>query len=501
VKLQIVFGNQLFPPEYLLKDVDVFMAESRDLCTYFRFHKHKIIFFLSAMREYRDELELYSGKKDANSKFKVHYHPLKSRQDLKYEEVLEKTVRERGVTELVVWEIEDKFMELRIQKFAKLHKLKLDVRSSPLFLTSRAQFQSYLRQTKKPFMRTFYEKQRRSLKILIAEDDTPVGGQFSFDEDNRKRLPKSIEVPMPEFPHPNRTVAEVADLVDREFQDHPGDSKGFWLPVRRENAEKWYKDFLKNRFRQFGAYEDALSREHDFVFHSAISPLLNVGLLHPQQVVKMAISAAKKFEVPLNSLEGFIRQVIGWREFVRGIYQEFSVRQESENFFGHKKKLAKSWYDGTTGIVPVDLAIKKTLKYGWCHHIERLMVISNCMLLCEVEPQEVHKWFMEMFVDSSDWVMGPNVYGMGQFSDGGLFATKPYICGSNYLLKMGDYEKGDWCAELDSLYWSFIHSNKEFYLRNPRTSMSARTWEKMSAEKRKMHLTLAQKTRLRLTVS
>lgn len=491
MKLQVVFGNQLFPPDCLLTGLDVFMAESRELCTYFRFHKHKIIFFLAAMREYRDELK--------ESRFRVHYHELIPGEDSSYEELLLQTVKKLGVTHLVLWEVEDKFMESRILRFAEVHKLEIEIRTSPLFLTTRTAFQSYLKKSKRPFMRTFYESQRKNLKILVDGNGDPIGGRFSLDEDNRKRLPKSIEIPQPKFPAPSKSVLKLAALVDQEFSDHPGNSKDFWLPVSRPAAELWLEEFLDKRFFDFGDYEDALSKDHDFVFHSAISPLLNVGLLLPEQVVQRALKAAKKRKIPLNSLEGFIRQIIGWREFVRGIYQEFSERQETENFFGHRRKLSKAWYDGTTGIEPIDLAIKKTLKYGWCHHIERLMVISNCMLLCEVDPKEVHRWFMEMFVDSSDWVMGPNVFGMAQFSDGGIFATKPYICGSNYLLKMGDYKKGDWCAELDSLYWSFIDKNQKFYLRNPRTSMSAKTLEKMDPKKREGHRVLAEKTRLRLT--
>jgi deoxyribodipyrimidine photolyase-related protein len=175
---------------------------------------------------------------------------------------------------------------------------------------------------------------------------------------------------------------------------------------------------------------------------------------------------------------------MGWREFVNGIYQNFSDKEETTNFFNHHGKLTKDWYEGTTGIAPVDDAIHKANDYGYCHHIERLMILSNIMLLAEVHPHEVHRWFMEMFVDSADWVMGPNVYGMGQFSDGGIFATKPYISGSNYVLKMSDYKKGDWSDIWDGLFWRFIGKHKTFFQKQPRLNFMVITLEKMDPEKR-----------------
>ena len=214
---------------------------------------------------------------------------------------------------------------------------------------------------------------------------------------------------------------------------------------------------------------------------------MNIGFLTPEEIVKKSL----KEEVNLNSKEGFIRQVIGWREFVRGIYREYSEVQEQRNFFGHQRKLKECWYTGDTGIVPLDDAIKKVLKLGYNHHIERLMIISNLMLLCRIHPKEVHKWFMEMYVDSSDWVMGPNVYGMAQFSDGGVFATKPYISSSNYILKMSHYKKDEWCEIWDGLYWMFINDNKDFFKKNYRMSMMVKMLEKMDQKKQKKLFKLA----------
>jgi len=216
-----------------------------------------------------------------------------------------------------------------------------------------------------------------------------------------------------------------------------------------------------------------------------LSPIINLGLITPATLIRETLDFAKTNKIPLNSLEGYVRQIIGWREFMRGIYQNYEERLLNTNFFNHQRKLSKSWYDGTTGIVPLDHAIKNCLQFGYTHHIERLMVVCNLMNLSGVHPVQVYKWFMEMYVDSSDWVMAPNVMGMGLFSDGGIFATKPYICGSSYILKMSDYPKGEWCEVMDGLYWKFIEDHKDFFLKNYRLAMMAKLLEKMDSVRKK----------------
>ena len=229
------------------------------------------------------------------------------------------------------------------------------------------------------------------------------------------------------------------------------------------------------------------------MFHSALSPYLNLGLITPDIIMQKVMNFHHAKGVRLNSLEGFIRQIIGWREFMRGIYQNYNKEMENGNFFKHSRKMKISFYNGTTGLDPLDHSIKNADKYGWSHHIERLMILSNIMNLCEVEPKSVYKWFMEMFVDSSDWVMVPNVYGMGLFSDGGIFATKPYICGSSYFMKMMDFKRGSWCNIMDGLYWRFIDRNRKFFLKNPRLSMMVRIFDKMKEDRKKLILSEADK--------
>ena len=216
--------------------------------------------------------------------------------------------------------------------------------------------------------------------------------------------------------------------------------------------------------------------------------MLNIGLLDPQQIINKAIEAANLYNVPLNSLEGFVRQIIGWREFIHIVYEREGIKQRTTNYWGFTRKIPSSFWTGETGIHPIDTVIKKALKTGYSHHIERLMVVGNFMLLCEFDPDEVYRWFMEMYVDSYDWVMVPNVYGMTQFADGGLMTTKPYISSSNYLLKMGDWNKGPWQEIWDGLFWRFMHVHRDFFLKNPRLGMLIKIFDKMPVEKRNTHL-------------
>jgi deoxyribodipyrimidine photolyase-related protein len=216
--------------------------------------------------------------------------------------------------------------------------------------------------------------------------------------------------------------------------------------------------------------------------------MLNVGLLTPQYIIDEALLYASNHEIPLNSLEGFMRQIVGWREFIRAVYELKGNEERTKNYWGFTRKIPDSFWNGTTGIEPIDSTIKKVLETGYCHHIERLMVLGNFMLLCEFDPDEVYRWFMELFIDAYDWVMVPNVYGMSQFADGGLMATKPYISGSNYVMKMSDYKKGAWQTIWDGLFWRFMHTHRTFFLQNPRLGMLVRTFDKMSDEKKNLHL-------------
>jgi len=474
----LVLSNQLFPATYFSRDKAsrIFMAEDRQSQTRFRFHQQRIAFFLAAMRHRADAF-----REDG---FRVDYVRLEDQDEAAcLEDLLARFVSRHEIGRLICHEIEELFMERRIEAFCDRHGIALEVLPSPMFLTPRETFAEYLSRRRRPFMKTFYEEQRRRLDILI-DGCEPVGGRWSFDTENRKKLPKKQRIPDP----PTRMIGPhdrpVERLVENLFPDHPGKASNAWLPTTRAGSTAWLEHFLDFRLPLFGPYEDALTERHDMVFHAVLTPMLNAGLLTPEEIVRSALSRAEREPIPLQSLEGFIRQVIGWREFIRGIYRHYDEIQRNRNHWGHMGALRSCWYDASTGLDPLDAVIGKVGRLGWCHHIERLMVLGNLMLLCEVHPIEAYRWFMEMFIDASEWVMGPNVFGMSQFSDGGIFATKPYICGSSYILKMSDYGKGDWCEVMDGLYWRFIARNRETIAGNPRMSMMARMLDRLEGRRR-----------------
>ena len=474
--LLLILGNQLFAPQLLPPpgDVRVFIAEDLGLCTYVRHHQQKIVLFLAAMRAYADELR--------DRGYDVRYEQLAVDDDRDYEDKLASAVQSMDTEHLWHFEIEDKPMEKRIVEFAERRNLTRKPLRSPMFTCSRERFAEYAKDRTRLLMGDFYKQQRRHLGLLLDPAGEPRGGQWSFDADNRKKLPKSVTIPDIRWPERGPHVREVIALVEARFADHPGEAAEFNWPTTRQQAREWLDDFVDHRLESFGPYEDAMTTRSATAFHSALTPCLNLGLLTPDEVIQRVMERAD--DVPIASLEGFVRQVIGWREFVRGIYRTHGDEQERSNFWNHSRDFTPSWYDGTTGIVPLDDTIKTAQKLGWMHHIPRLMVLGNLMTLCEIRPDHAHRWFMEMTIDSSEWVMGPNVYGMGIYSDGGLFATKPYICGSNYLLKMSDYGKGPWCDVVDGLYWRFIDKHREFFSGNPRLALMPRALDRIKDQRR-----------------
>ena len=479
----IVLGNQLFDPLYLknYKFCKIFMAEDLGLCTYEKHHKLKILHFLSSMRSYNDLLK--------SKGFETDYYDCKNNFSDKYEDKLRKSIKESKPKRVFSFEVEDKPFEKKLNKIVKEIGLERVIVTSPMFLNSRDDFKKYLENKKKPLMANYYKMSRIKFDLLV-KDEKPVGGKWSFDKDNRKKLPQTVKLPKRLVASETKHTKVLKKFINTTFENHPGNTENFWLPTTHKESTEWLDDFLIEKLNLFGDYEDAVSQRDNILFHSALSPLINSGLITPEKIVDRLKKLRTK--VNLNSLEGYIRQVIGWREFMRGIYQNYSTEMEKGNFFKHKRKFKKEWYSGETGIPPLDHSIKNALKYGWTHHIERLMVLSSLMNLCEIEPKQVYKWFMEMFVDSSEWVMVPNVYGMGLFSDGGIFATKPYICGSSYYLKMMDFKKGEWCETVDGLYWRFINKNRKFFSSNPRLNMMVSVYDKMKNERKKKILSKAE---------
>jgi len=480
--LLLILGNQLFPLEYIKKTKvkKIFMAEDFSLTTYQKHHKLKILMFLWSMRQYRDQL--------VKNGFIVYYNSIddKNFKDT-YENKLLKILKDEKVRTISYFEIEDHFFEDRFNKFVSDNNLETKLFQSPMFLNSRSQFVEFAKTQKSLIkMASFYQKMRIKMSILIDNNKKPIGGKWSFDEENRKKISGKINIPKVPINTKDQRINNLKHKINVLFRDHPGSADYLWMPTNREEALKWMEIFFQNKFHDFGTYEDAIIDNNNFLYHSALSPIINMGLLTPKEIVEKAINFSKKNSIPLNSLEGFIRQIIGWREFIRGIYHYKGKEEKKLNFFQHNRKLTKDWYEGTTGIKPLDDVINDCLKYGYTHHIPRLMIVCNIMNLSRIHPDEIYKWFMEMFVDSSDWVMVPNVYGMGTFADGGIFATKPYSCGSNYILKMSNYKKDEWCDIVDGLYWKFMSDNLSFFKTNPRLSILVKSVERMNEDRKNM---------------
>lgn len=404
----------------------------------------------------------------------------------------------QGVKTIHFAHLADDWLEKRLDKQCSKSGIGLAEYRSPNWLNSAGDVADYFDGRKTYFQTAFYVEQRKQRKILLEADGGPLGGKWTYDSENRLKFPATEQVPLLNVPTDNKYVAEASAWVNENYPDNYGNTAspfgnlGGFYPVSFDDAEKWLDDFLQQRFGKFGIYEDAMVAGESFLYHSVLTPMLNIGLLNPQQIISRALEFASENHVPLNSLEGFIRQVMGWREFIHIVYEREHVKQRTKNYWGFTRKIPYSFWKGETGIAPVDAVIKRVLHTGYSHHIERLMVMGNFMLLCEFDPHHVYRWFMEMYIDAYDWVMVPNTYGMTQFADGGLMMTKPYISGSNYLLKMGDWPKGPWQEIWDGLFWRFMHVHRNFFSQNPRLGMLVKTLDKMPVEKREMHLKNAQ---------
>ena len=485
-RLLLIMGDQLFPREYIAqtKCRRIFMAEDLGLCTESKHHKLKILMFFTAMRAYRDAL--------VKSGFEVFYHSISETSFAhSCEKKLSNIITKEQITEVNYFEIDDRPFQKKIEQFRSHSPAKWILHSSPKFICSRKKFFDYAEGKKSLRMATFYQMMRRDLNVLMV-DKQPVGGKWSFDEENRSKLPRGInlpDVPSTNIPSDKRLVSEIQE----RFPDHPGSMSNLWMPITRDQSLSWLDNFLTHRFANFGTYEDAVHDENNFLFHSALSTCLNMGLLTPTEVLQRSIEFYEHNDIPINSVEGFVRQVIGWREFIRGVYDLKREEQINSNFWGHTRKLTSDWYEGTTGIPPLDGAIIDCKEFGYTHHIPRLMIIANLMTLARIDPREVYAWFMEMFVDSADWVMVPNVFGMGTFADGGIFSTKPYICGSNYIIKMSNYKKGLWSDIVDGLYWRFVYDNIEVFKRNPRSSFMTKTLDRIDPKRKTYIFDLAEK--------
>ncbi|MCU7616277.1 cryptochrome/photolyase family protein [Chryseobacterium sp. PBS4-4] len=478
---QLIFPHQLFKDtDYLDKEQTVFLVEEFLFFKQYKFHKQKIAFHRASMKFYEEYL--------INLNFNVTY--IDSNSNLSDIRKLIKYLEKQKFTKILITDVCDNWLEKRIKET----KLILEILESPLFINTREDLKEYFEDKKSYHQTDFYKQQRVSRNILMKAGK-PIGGKWTFDTENRKRYPKTKKAPSIHFPESSKYYEEAKIYTEKYFPENYGNLTSYQIyPVTFEEAEKWFDQFLELRFSEFGVYEDSIVEHEHFLHHSVLSPLLNVGLLTAADILDDSINYAKEFEIPVNSLEGFVRQILGWREFVRGIYLYQGTFQRNKNYWKHDQPIPESFYTANTEIKPIDSTILKVLNTGYAHHIERLMIFANFMNLLQINPHHVYQWFMEMFIDSYDWVMVPNVYGMSSFSDGGKMSTKPYISGSNYIKKMSDFTEGDWTEKWDALFWNFVNDNRKFFESNPRLGMMLRILDKMPEDKKLEYFKIAKQT-------
>ncbi|MBX5437945.1 MAG: cryptochrome/photolyase family protein [Thermoflavifilum sp.] len=472
----IIFPHQLYQKHPALHPSrKVLLIEEYLFFKQYRFHLQKLSFHRCSMKDYAHWL--------VKQGYAWQYIPFEN----DYADIRKAIPHliESGYEALHIAYVDDDWLEQRIMAFST--RIRIHWYDHPGFLLTRNEIATLFPAEQKHFQQTsFYVAQRKRFSILM-EHQKPTGGKWTFDQENRKPLPSKIQIPAPlQFSCPSLADENLLNLFwkNQDYAAFPGyaypPACNQWYPTTHQQAKLALQDFLENRLHYFGPYQDAISPAHDFLFHSLLSPLLNTGLLTPQEVIAAVVDYSKAHpEIPISSVEAFIRQIIGWREFIRALYLVKGKKQRSSNYWKHEFPLPRAFYTATTGITPVDDCIRKLQRTAYCHHIERLMILGNFMLLCEIHPDGVYQWFMEMFIDAYDWVMVPNVYGMSQFADGGMMSTKPYFSSSHYLLRMSNYKKDKWCNIWDALFWRFVSKHQNTLQYQPRWRYVVSNCQKM----------------------
>lgn len=380
--VSIVFPHQLFEKHpALLKKRPVYLVEEFLFFKQYNFHKQKLVFHRASMKAYQSFLQ--------SKGYVVSY--IEAKEKIADVRNLLPYLKKKGISEIHYSDVTDNFLEKRINKQASALNIEIKKYDSPLFILTSNQVDDYFLSKKRFFQTDFYIRQRKHFKILVDEKLQPTGGKWTFDAENRLKYPKGKKPPTIIFPKVNEHWTEAVDYVEKNFpSNYGGISNSFIYPTTFIESRAWLKQFLQHRFSKFGEYEDALVKNESILHHSVLTPMLNVGLLTPTEILDQAITFANENEILLNSCEGFIRQILGWREFIRGVYEAKGTVERTTNYWKFKRKIPAPFWDGTTGISPIDITIKKVLATGYCHHIERLMVLANFMLLCEFDPDEVY---------------------------------------------------------------------------------------------------------------
>jgi deoxyribodipyrimidine photolyase-related protein len=488
--LRIVLGDQLSPDLSALDDIDrahdtVLMMEVHDEGTYVRHHPKKIIFLFSAMRHFAEELQAQGCR--------VEYVRLdSSRSKGSFTATLQHFLKRRRFDRIVVTEPGEYRVLEALRAWEGATGLPVEIREDDRFCARREDFASWAAGKKQLLLENFYRALRKRTGLLM-DGREPAGGRWNYDKDNRKPAGEGLEFPPPPRFEPDETTRQVIRLVRDRFPDHFGEPEPFWFAVTREQAEAAFTHFLEASLPRFGDYQDAMITGESFLFHSVISPYLNAGLLDPRRLCEAAEAEYREGRAPINAVEGFIRQILGWREFVRGVYWHFMPDYAARNFLGARRPLPSLYWGGETDLHCLREVVRQTREEAYSHHIQRLMVTGNFALLTGVDPRAIHEWYLAVYADAYEWVEMPNTVGMATFADGGIVGTKPYASGGAYINKMSDFcghcrydvkqKTGEDACPFNYLYWNFLLSNYDRLKDNRRLALPMRQLQKFSPER------------------
>lgn len=483
-----VLGDQLSFDLASLRDVDraaavVLMVEVRDEATYVRHHKKKIALVFSAMRHFADALR--------GGGWRVEYvmlgdpantHTFTGEVRRAVERLQPDAIRVVAAAEYRVRAMQD--------EWAGRTGLPVEILEDDRFVCDLNSFYAWAQGRREHRMEYFYRDMRRRTGLLMCEDGTPVGGKWNFDKENRERPPRGLNYPVPQRFAPDAITSEVLQLVEREFGDHFGVLEPFGLAVTRDQALIALDHFIATALPDFGRYQDAMVAEQDWLYHSALSSSLNLGLLNPVEICEAAEAAYARGDAPLNSVEGFIRQIIGWREYIRGMYWWDMPQFATRNALEASRPLPDFYWTGKTDMRCIAQSVDQTRREAYAHHIQRLMVLGNFALIAGIDPQAVSDWFLVVYFDAYEWVELPNVIGMSQFADGGMIASKPYASGGAYINRMSDYcgrcrydvkqRTGPDACPFTALYWDFLARHEARFRGNMRMGAVYASWRRMS---------------------
>jgi deoxyribodipyrimidine photolyase-related protein len=490
-RLVLILGDQLDLEGAALQNLNratdqIIMIESANESQYVWSHKAKIALFLSAMRHFAKAL------KDLQ-------YPLIYLQEstLSIVDALKEQIQKQGIQSLVCVEPGEYRLKVAIEKLAQELDLHLDMREDNHFYCTHQEFVKWTENKKELRLEYFYRLMRKTHQILLDADGEPEGGQWNFDQDNRKPYPKKGPgiIDEPAFFLPDSITKEVITYVEKTYPEHPGSIDAFNWPVTREQALEALDYFVEYRLRNFGVYQDAMWTDTPFGWHSILSSSMNLKLLNPREVVNAVLKAWKKYSLDLSTVEGFIRQILGWREFVRGMYYLDMPKMAQDNYYQHTNPLPAWYWTGNTQMACMKDAIGQTLQYGYAHHIQRLMVTGNFALLAEMLPSAVCDWYLAIYVDAIEWVELPNTAGMALFANGGRFTSKPYIASGAYIKRMSNYcndckykpdvRFGGNACPVTTLYWNFLIKHRNQFEASPRTRLMTANLKRISEEDQK----------------